>query len=229
MATHLTSCREQNNAASLLQQDGFKTLDQTIQNFIRNVAAGLSHTEDILRSEHAVTRQVISEESRMIERTLGAQISSLNSVHLDGHQYDNLLKSLQYPEMNWRASQIGDACSKTFEWIFDDTLPNGVDRKQRPWASFSDWLTSGTGIYWCCGKAGSGKSTLMKHIWQHEKTRQLLDDWCPTKRLVIIYFGFWLSGSPMQRSLRGILCSLLISSSVKSCNFNEGTPLNSSS
>ncbi len=209
MGTHLTACREQNNAASVLQQDGFKALDQTIQNFIRNVAAGLSHTEDVLRSEHAMTRQVISEESRKIERNLGAQISSLSNVHLDGDKYDNLLKSLEYPEMHWRSSQIGDAGSKTFEWVFDDILPGHNDRKQRPWASFSSWLASGTGIYWVHGKPGSGKSTLMKHLWQHDKTRQLLDDWCPTKRLVIVYCGFWLSGSPMQRSLRGILCSLL--------------------
>ena len=35
--THLTSCREQNNAASVLQQDGFNALDRTIQNFIKRL------------------------------------------------------------------------------------------------------------------------------------------------------------------------------------------------
>ncbi|ERF74585.1 hypothetical protein EPUS_00715 [Endocarpon pusillum Z07020] len=205
----LVNLREQNNAALVLQQDGFKNLGQTMQTFIKNVAAGHSRTEDILRSEHALTRQLLDEEGRKIERNLGAQINNLSKVHLDGDRYDNLLKSLEYPEMNWRPSQIGDAGSKTFEWVFDDILPNTYYGKERPWDSFSNWLTSGTGIYWIQGKAGSGKSTLMKHLWQHDTTREILKNWCSTKKLVIVSFGFWLSGSPMQRSLRGILCSLL--------------------
>ena len=136
--THQTSCKEQNNAALVLQHDGLKTLDQTIQNFIKNVAAGRSRTEDVLRSEHVMTRQLISEEGRKIERNLSAQINNLNNVHLDGDRYDNLLKSLEYPEMNWRAIQIGDVGSQTFKWVFDDILHNYYYRKQRPWDSFSN-------------------------------------------------------------------------------------------
>ncbi|KAF7514020.1 hypothetical protein GJ744_006634 [Endocarpon pusillum] len=205
----IVNLREQNNAASVLQQDGFNALDQTIQNFIKNLAAGRTQTEDLLRSEHATTRQLISDEANKIERSLGAQINNLSNVHLNKEKYDNFLKSLEYPEMNWRASQIEDASLRTFEWVFDDILPRRRYGKERQWDSFSNWLTSGTGIYWIQGKAGSGKSTLMKHLWQHDETRELLNDWCSTKKLVIVPFEFWLSGSPMQRSLRGILCSLL--------------------
>lgn len=37
--------------------------------------------------------------------------------------------------------------------------------------SIAEWLESGSGVYWISGKAGSGKSTLMKHLfWDLEET-----------------------------------------------------------
>lgn len=41
----------------------------------------------------------------------------------------------------------------------------------------AQWLESGSGVYWVCGKAGSGKSTLMKHIFFHRDVPKLLQRW----------------------------------------------------
>jgi ABC-type molybdenum transport system ATPase subunit/photorepair protein PhrA len=38
------------------------------------------------------------------------------------------------------------------------------------WDSFTDWLLSSSTMCWIHGKAGSGKSTLMHFISEHEKT-----------------------------------------------------------
>jgi hypothetical protein len=40
-----------------------------------------------------------------------------------------------------------------------------------------NWLSSGTGIFHISGKLGSGKSTLMKFICEHESTAAMLRQW----------------------------------------------------
>jgi hypothetical protein len=74
---------------------------------------------------------------------------------------------------------------------------------------FRAWLEDGGGIYWVAGKAGSGKSTLMKLIVEHRETREALAIWAGDKVLVCPSFYFWYGGTQMQRSQLGMLRSLL--------------------
>jgi hypothetical protein len=63
-----------------------------------------------------------------------------------------ITNSITYPEIATRRAAIKTAHKRTFEWIFrDETSP------------FMVWLRSGRDIFWISGKAGSGKSTLMKY------------------------------------------------------------------
>ncbi|KPM38309.1 hypothetical protein AK830_g8218 [Neonectria ditissima] len=75
------------------------------------------------------------------------------------------------------------------------------------WDSFTGWLKSSNRIYWCSGKLGSGKSTLMKYIISDPRTQKALDVWNPGALLVSHFF--WRPGNPMQQSIRGLFCSLL--------------------
>jgi hypothetical protein len=68
-----------------------------------------------------------------------------------------LLSSLRYNLMKDREGRIADAHQYTFQWLFTDT-------HEGKWANFKDWLESDSKLYWITGKAGSGKSTLMKYI-----------------------------------------------------------------
>jgi len=43
--------------------------------------------------------------------------------------------------------------------------------------SLLNWLSSGTGIFHISGKLGSGKSTLMKYLCEHDNTKLLLEKW----------------------------------------------------
>jgi predicted ATPase len=70
--------------------------------------------------------------------------------------------------MNDRKESISTAHNKTLHW------PLEPPRGEFPWDDLSKWLQFDSGIYWISGKAGSGKSTLMKHIYRQQKTRQLL-------------------------------------------------------
>jgi len=103
--------------------------------------------------------------------------------------------------MNARRSTITTSHQKTFQWIFDDSI-------QRPWDSFIHWLKSDDkSFYWISGKAGSGKSTLMKFIIDNDETKKVLLERNPNT--TILSFFFWNSGTKLQRSISGMLCSLL--------------------
>ncbi|PMD19838.1 hypothetical protein NA56DRAFT_574686, partial [Hyaloscypha hepaticicola] len=71
------------------------------------------------------------------------------------------------------------------------------------------WLKHGTGLFWVSGKAGSGKSTLMKFIANHPTTRRSLEEWASPKGVVIATHYFWAAGTEIQKSQHGLLRSLL--------------------
>lgn len=77
-----------------------------------------------------------------------------------------------------------------------------------PWDSFTDWLQSTRErLYWISGKAGSGKSTLMKFLIQHQQTQSGLESWNPNT-LILSHF-LWTAGQPMGKKIKGIFCSIL--------------------
>jgi hypothetical protein len=73
----------------------------------------------------------------------------------------------------------------------------------------AEWLKSGDGAFWITGKAGSGKSTIMKFIADHPETVRLAAEFASPKRAFIAAHYFWSPGMPMQRSIQGLLQSLL--------------------
>jgi len=87
--------------------------------------------------------------------------------------------------------------------------------------SLQDWLQTSLNIaghvpdiYWVSGKPGSGKSTLMKFLandWLNEgKVMELLGQWAEGLEVLTPSFYFWNPGTPEQKSLAGMLRSLII-------------------
>lgn len=64
-------------------------------------------------------------------------------------------------------------------------------------------------IYWITGKPGSGKSTLMKFMVEASRMQSLLKQVFPTCLSVVASHFIWAAGTSVQKSLRGILSSLL--------------------
>ena len=117
-----------------------------------------------------------------------------------------ILERLHFPSMESRHANIAVAHSSTFEWIFRHEPRDDV-----PKTFFLEWLVSQSGIYWINGKAGSGKSTLMKFLWEHQRTMEYLRIWSGDSVLVTASYFFWNSGIDMQKSQEGLLRSLLYS------------------
>lgn len=65
------------------------------------------------------------------------------------------------------------------------------------------------GLFWVTGKAGSGKTTLMKFLVEHPQTKDLLAQWAGDRNIIIAYHYFWNAGTTMQKSQAGLLRTLL--------------------
>jgi hypothetical protein len=61
--------------------------------------------------------------------------------------------------------------------------------------------------YWINGKAGSGKSVLMKFLVDNPRTQSILDDANGTT-IVLSHF-LWAAGQSLERNMQGLLCSLI--------------------
>lgn len=117
---------------------------------------------------------------------------------------NGILSSLAFSTLTDRRENVEVAYRQTFEWIYEDSrFPD------KSWSNLLHWLKNGSGIYWVNGKAGSGKSTLMRYIYDHPKTRVALNEWAGSKPCGLYSFFFWNSGDLEQRSQPGLLRSLL--------------------
>ncbi|KAJ4316273.1 hypothetical protein N0V94_005552 [Neodidymelliopsis sp. IMI 364377] len=114
---------------------------------------------------------------------------------------DRILRSLYFPEIHRRLDQIETSHQGSNEWIFDPVS-----------TSFVPWL-EGSGntdqIFYITGQAGSGKSTLMKFVSDHERTQGSLEAWANPAKLCTASYYFWNQGSEMQKSGLGLFQSLL--------------------
>ncbi|OQE22821.1 hypothetical protein PENFLA_c012G09388 [Penicillium flavigenum] len=99
---------------------------------------------------------------------------------------------------------IGSKAYDTLQWVFDP--PPTI---QPVWTKIPSWLEACDGVYWISGKAGSGKSTLMKWLLHEDRTTQLLESWAGSKVLLKAQYFFWSSGTSEQKTLSGLLRSLL--------------------
>ncbi|KAF2723849.1 hypothetical protein K431DRAFT_218899, partial [Polychaeton citri CBS 116435] len=110
-----------------------------------------------------------------------------------------IISSLRYETMIDRREAIVSAYDGTLEWMFDESR-----------SPFPRWLKEGHGLFWVSGKAGSGKSTLMKRVAEHPELATLSEIWAGLNAQVLqADFYFWFAGSPFQKSVKGLYQSVL--------------------
>lgn len=135
---------------------------------------------------------------------LSKQLDTMESDSRNTAKANKILTSLLYPEFEVRHGGITQAHRNTFDWIFqhDTTSFKG-------WLEGSGYDDSTPNVFWVTGKPGSGKSTLMKFVADHEETKTSLLQWAGGSRLTIASFYFWNPGTEVQKSQCGLLQSLL--------------------
>ncbi|KAI0206423.1 hypothetical protein F4808DRAFT_119038 [Astrocystis sublimbata] len=149
-----------------------------------------------IRAELALTsKQKCVTDENQSHGLLASQLQFL--VNVGDSAITTVLTGLKFESMYTREASVSAAYSQTFEWLFESE------------SSFYDWLSSSSGSFWVSGKPGSGKSTLMKFVTRHEKYQTTLQQWAKGDFLITVSFFFWSSGTPMQKSLQGLLQTLL--------------------
>ncbi len=194
--TDICMSRQQLVLVSIHESDAFEELSAKLQRITITAAEepkNFNQLSQLLREENTLVKDHIS---KMFEQ---------RNVQLVKEAYQRrFLKSLYFPEIHARQEEIADAHKETFQWVFQQ-----AESTLHPWNSFAEWLESGTRTYWISGKAGSGKSTLMNYVCQHPQTQRYLKTWSAGRTIITPKFFFWNPGSSVQKSLQGLLRSLV--------------------
>ncbi|KAI0546089.1 prion-inhibition and propagation-domain-containing protein [Xylaria curta] len=116
-----------------------------------------------------------------------------------------ILQQIWFRTMDDRREAVKLPYSQTMEWALD------ISEDHTKWANIPQWLQSDSQprIYWLSGKAGSGKSTLMKHLCTDSRLRHYLQSWAKERELLVESFFFWNIGTSEQKSHRGLWRALL--------------------
>ncbi|KAK1833400.1 hypothetical protein QBC39DRAFT_345978 [Podospora conica] len=175
-------------------RDVSKLADEVKGLHIRNGDHFTSITESLrsLESHSAPTATGFS--SQQLQNTAEV-LTTILSTQSQMQKEGAIVASLGFEQRKRRFDAIAEAHKKTLEWIYDTNLAN--------------WLETKSGIFWVSGKAGSGKSTLLKFIPNNPKTHGFVANWAAGAVPIISSHYFWSSGTDMQKSLLGLLQSLL--------------------
>ncbi|OAG42303.1 hypothetical protein AYO21_03471 [Fonsecaea monophora] len=191
---------------SVRQGQALQSLEDARAQYLEIDSMSLQRLDPILESLRNLvqsTQDITGEHLTRIDQRLRSSDHEAESLR----KGTTILKSLIFERMAARYSAIAEAHKDTFKWIFEPSRWASSD--PRSGIRFQEWLTHGEGIYWVSGKPGSGKSTLMKYLYNCSETLQRLEAWADGSRLVTAGFFFWISGSDMQKSQLGLLRQVL--------------------
>ena len=98
-----------------------------------------------------------------------------------------------------REKGIDNACPNTFDWVWT-----------KPEIGLRGWLSDDNSLFWIRGKPGSGKSTLMRYIWDHQELSKALNAAPSDVPRIKAGFFFYYRGTHAQKSFDGLLHSILL-------------------
>jgi hypothetical protein len=186
---------------------------------IRSLQQGLKSSTTAIHKQAAAnhTEQLASIEgiSRGQNR-LGKSIDKGFNDVSDSSSHQSFLQSLYFNDMFARQQSITPQSHGTYDWILSGDSPY-KGRSDEKWVlqdaelrgRLLRWLQSDQPLFWINGKAGSGKSSLMSFIESDKRTKAALETWARTRKLYTFSFFFWRPGLSLQKSIAGLLRSIL--------------------
>ncbi|KAM0430101.1 hypothetical protein ACHAPT_006107 [Fusarium lateritium] len=211
LIVHLVAITSKEQSSVLRELQQFK---ETSRSMNLNQSAKLNEiTKAIneMKFQASLNRESCSQQHDTVRR----KFADLSDMLLDAAEnarrvsiQQMVLRGLYFKSMQVRHQTIAKAHEKTFRWILEHQINKETEELTHA-STFAQWLETGNGIYWISGKAGSGKSTLMKLLTDHPRTADLLSTWSHPVECVTACHFFWCSGTRLQKSLDGLLRSLL--------------------
>ncbi|KAH6721901.1 hypothetical protein BKA61DRAFT_700906 [Leptodontidium sp. MPI-SDFR-AT-0119] len=212
----LVSLKDDNDLIAIQQSEQFDHLSEQAQQLIQLLIQGQNVFEQSLAAQTTtITNLHQTTETNMKQHFDHSQAQVLQAIadsqaqaqmQENKRKEDLILQHLSFPTLDIRYESIDPAHARTFNWIFEGFKPSDPNS-----TGFPEWLVgNGDSLFWINGKAGSGKSTLMKYIYDDPRTREKLSIWAGGQKVTMASFFFWISGNADQCSQTGLLRSLLL-------------------
>ncbi|KAK1672889.1 hypothetical protein BDP55DRAFT_717828 [Colletotrichum godetiae] len=151
--------------------------------------------------------------SEATSNTFGWTVKSLLSPAISRSADTDQLRSTKESRRFSSSSSSSETSDRTVvEHAFNtwkEKLLLETQRREAMARSLHSFLKDEGEVFFICGKAGSGKSTLMKFLSQHSSVRETLASCANGRKLVLINTFFWSSGDPLQKSLEGLYRTIL--------------------
>ncbi|KAK4443384.1 hypothetical protein QBC34DRAFT_417209 [Podospora aff. communis PSN243] len=192
--------------------------DKNTQEFHREQARTMQNLDSSVRNLEKSMRELVYGTSTL---GLGDDTLKLESFILNSRSVPNgpneaepewkmclrISESLSFRALQDRESAISPAHAETFKWIFEKPRE---ENGQALWSDFRKWMTGREAkIYWISGKAGAGKSTLVKFLVNDPRVQSDFAKWAGDHQILLATYYSWNAGTDLQKSQEGLLRSLL--------------------
>ncbi|KAK3314212.1 small s protein [Apodospora peruviana] len=204
----LVSMFRKTNLADLRNSQNFQRLSDDIKALIEAMFEWQGAIEK------AIEKLDVSADERhreVLERLDHVALTPPTSDAADAKARQDRIKELSdrlwFDAIPRRHHAIKAAHAKTFEWIF-----TGQKKTQESNTTLMEWMSTGSGLYWVSGRAGCGKSSLMRFLEDDPRTISAFQEWAGERNLVLATFYFWNSeraGDPILKSLSGLCRGIL--------------------
>ncbi|KAK3688957.1 small s protein [Podospora appendiculata] len=163
---------------------GFQKLDDGFKALIGDTMKVLENSEDSAQQRHGQ----IMEQFQNLNLAAMQPAKGGDSDAVKQGMIEDLKERLWYSSMKHRHHAIRVAHRKTFEWIF-----TGQRKTAESNTTFMEWISAGNGLFWVSGRAGTGKSSLMRFLEDDPRTLPVFQTWAGERPLVLATFYFWNS------------------------------------
>ncbi|KAJ1333188.1 ankyrin repeat domain-containing protein 50 [Microdochium nivale] len=196
----------------------FPSFTSELQTLVSELRRGNTDILDIIDKQNTSLRVLngIKLDVRHISNNLNRQEVECRR----DSKLEEFVASLYFPSMNARRNmQSIVAAEGTFQWVLESfnqsrheiTTNCWSDQRVRTASMLELWLGNpDQRLFWISGKPGSGKSTLMHFLADKIPERfNAAPGGCDDASPMMISAFIWASGDELQKSMKGLLCTLL--------------------